>query len=399
MTAAGLVVGGVDPHADTIHVAAVTVVGKVIGDAEFDTTTAGYRRAVAFLTSHGEVQRVGVEGAASYGAGITRALTSAGIEVVEVDRPTRSARRRTGKSDKLDAYHAARSVLAERTSPIKDSTLDGLRALNLARRSAVKAKTAAGNQIKSILIMAPGPVRAKFAGLTTEQLVVALLRCRGFYAEPIVADTMVALRILAQRHRDLTTQIEWLTARIEPQVAAINPALIAAPGVGPVVAVQLLITAGSNPDRLRDEASFAALCGVAPVPASSGKTQRYRLSRGGDRQANHALHRIALVRMSHDSTTIAYVHRQSDAGRSKKEILRKLKRAISREIYRLLTKPDVTSVPDWTDLRPTRQTKKITLQTVADHFGVWPAHISTIERGRRRDDDLAARYRAWLEAA
>jgi transposase len=399
MTAAGHVVGGVDPHADTIHVAAVTGVGKVIGDAEFDTTIAGYRRAIAFLTSHGEVQRVGVEGAAGYGAGITRALTAAGIDVVEVDRPTRSARRRKGKSDQLDAYHAARSVLAERTSPIKDSTLDGLRALNLARRSAVKAKTAAGNQMKSILIMAPGPVRARFAGLTTEQLIIALLRCRGLYADPIVADTMAALRILAQRHRDLTTQIEWLTARIEPQVTAINPALIAAPGVGPVVAVQLLITAGNNPDRLHNEGSFAALCGAAPVPASSGKTHRYRLSRGGDRQANHALHRIALVRMSHDSTTIAYVRRQTDAGRGKKEILRKLKRAISREIYRLLTKPASTPVPDWTDLRPIRQTKNITLQTVADHFGVWPAHISTIERGQRRDDDLATRYRAWLQAA
>lgn len=397
MTVPVQVVGGVDPHADTIHVAVITMVGKVVGDAEFATTGGGYRRAIAFLTSHGDVQQVGVEGAASYGAGITRALTDAGIEVVEVDRPTRSARRRKGKSDQLDAYHAARAVLAERTSPIKDPTLDGLRALNLARRSAVKAKTAASNQIKSILVMAPEPVRAKFAGLSTDQLIAALARCRGLYADPVVADTVVALRMLAQRHRDLTAQIETLTARIEPQVTAINPGLMAAIGVGPTVAVQLLITAGNNPDRLHDEASFAALCGVAPVPASSGKTRRYRLSRGGDRQANHALHRIALARMSHDPTTIAYVRRHTDAGRSKKEILRKLKRAISREIYRHLTRP--CPVPQWADLRPARQAKNITLQTVADHFGVWPAHISTIERGRRRDDDLANRYRTWLAAA
>lgn len=397
MTVPVQVVGGVDPHADTIHVAVITMVGKVVGDAEFATTGGGYRRAIAFLTSHGDVQQVGVEGAASYGAGITRALTDAGIEVVEVDRPTRSARRRKGKSDQLDAYHAARAVLAERTSPIKDPTLDGLRALNLARRSAVKAKTAASNQIKSILVMAPEPVRAKFAGLSTDQLIAALARCRGLYADPVVADTVVALRMLAQRHRDLTAQIETLTARIEPQVTAINPGLMAAIGVGPTVAVQLLITAGNNPDRLHDEASFAALCGVAPVPASSGKTRRYRLSRGGDRQANHALHRIALARMSHDPTTIAYVRRHTDAGRSKKEILRKLKRAISREVYRLLTRP--CPVPQWADLRPARQARNITLQTVADHFGVWPAHISTIERGRRRDDDLANRYRTWLAAA
>lgn len=165
-------------------------------------------------------------------------------------------------------------MLAERTSPIKDPTLDGLRALNLARCSAVKAKTAASNQIKSILIMAPDPVRARFAGLTTDQLINTLRRSRGLCADPVVADTVVALRILAHRHHDLTCEIEMLTARIEPQATAINPALMAAPGVGPTVAVQLLITAKNDPDRLHDEASFAALCGVAPVPASSGKTQR-----------------------------------------------------------------------------------------------------------------------------
>ena len=240
-------------------------------------------------------------------------------------------------------------------------------------------------------------MRARFAGLSTDQLVTAVLRCRGLYADPVVADTVMALRMLAQRHRDLTAQIEFLTARIEPQVSAANPALVATKGVGPTVAVQLLITAGNNPDRLISEQSFAALCGAAPVPASSGKTRRYRLSRGGDRQANHALHRIALARMAHDPTTIAYVRRHTDAGRSKKEILRKLKRAISREIYRLLTRP--CPVPEWADLRPARQAKNVTLQTVADHFGVWPAHISRIERGLRRDDDLSIRYRTWLAAA
>lgn len=359
MAAAVQVVGGVDPHADTIHVAAVTAVGKVIGDAEFPTTSAGYRRAVAFLASCGEVIRVGVEGAAGYGAGISRALAAAGIAVVEVERPTRSARRRAGKSDQLDAYHAARAVLAERSSPVKDPALDGLRALQAARRSAAKARTAAGNQIKSLLVSAPEPVRAKFRRLTTQRLVSALLRCRGLYVDPIIADTMVALRMLAERHRDLTRQIETLTARIDPLVTTFNPALRTTFGIGPAVAAQLLITAGNNPDRLVSEASFAALCGVAPVPASSGKTRRFRLSRGGDRRANHAVHRIALVRMSQDPTTRTYVRRQLDRGRSKKEILRLLKRAIVRQIYRLLTRP--CPVPAWNDLRPTREAKGITL--------------------------------------
>lgn len=390
-------VGGVDPHADTIHVAAVTEVGKTIGDAEFPATPKGYRRALQFLTSCGVVLRVGVEGAASYGAGITRALTEAGIDAVEVDRPTRDARRRAGKSDQLDAYHAARAVLAERSSPIKDPALDGLRALQAARRSAVKARTAAGNQIKSILITGPEPVRARFRGLSTPQIVAALLRCRGFYADPVVFDILIALKTLAGRHRDLSRQIEALTARIDPLTTTINPALRAAFGVGPDSAAQLLITAGNNPDRLISEASFAALCGAAPVPASSGKTRRYRLSRGGDRRANHAVHQIALVRMSHDPTTRSYVRRQTDQGRSSKEILRQLKRAIIREIYRLLTRP--CPVPLWRDLRPTREAKHITLTTVAEHFGVWPATISNLERGRRRDDQLATNYRAWLAAA
>jgi transposase len=397
MAAAVQVVGGVDPHADTLHVAALTTIGKVIGDAEFPTTTAGYRRAIRFLTRHGEVIRVGVEGAGSYGAGISRALRQAAIGVVEVERPTRSARRRAGKSDRLDAYHAARAVLAERTSPVKDSALDGLRALQAAYRSAVKARTAAINQITSVLVAAPEPVRAKFRGLTGDRLLVVLLRCRGFYADPIVADTMVALRILAERHRGLTRQIETLTSRMDPVVTAHNPALRAAFGVGPVVAAQLVITAGNNPDRLASETSFAALCGVAPVPASSGKTRRYRLSRGGDRRANHAVHRIALVRMSHDPTTRSYVQRQLDRGRSKKEILRQLKRAIVREIYHHLTQP--SPVPIWDDLRPAREAHHITLTAAADHFGVWPDTISRLERGLRRDDDLTTSYRAWLAAA
>jgi transposase len=396
MAAAVHVVGGVDPHADTIHVAVVTVVGKVVGDAEFPTTADGYRHAIAFLHSIGEVERIGVEGAAGYGAGITRALAAAGIAVVEVERPTRSARRRAGKSDPLDAYHAARSVLAGRTSPVKDPAIDGLRALHLARRSAVKARTAAANQMKAILIMAPEPVRARFRGLSTDQLVPAVLRCRGFHADPTTANTLTALKILAERHRDLGAQIATLTGRIDPLVTAANPALRAAFGVGPDVAAQLLVTAGLNPERLTSEPSFAALCGVAPVPASSGKTRRYRLSRGGDRHANSAVHRIALVRMAHHQPTIDYVHRQTNRGRSNKEILRMLKRAICREIYRHLTRP--LPVPDWTDLRPTREAKDITLTVAAAQFNIWPSVLSRLERGLHRNDKLAQRYQTWLAA-
>ena len=157
---------------------------------------------------------------------------------------------------------------------------------------------------------------------------------------------------------------------------------------------QLIITAGTNPQRLRSEASFAMLTGVAPIPASSGKTSRHRLSRGGDRAANNALYRIALVRMAHDQRTRDYVTRQTAAGRSKKEILRMLKRAIAREMFKHLTAP--SPIDDYSDLRPARRATNITLTAVADHFGVWPNDISRLERGLKRDDTLAATYRQWL---
>ena len=246
--------------------------------------------------------------------------------------------------------------------------------------------------------MAPDPVRAKFRGLTTDAAGVRAAPLPRLLRRPDHGRHHArAQAMLAERHRDLGRQITTLTARIDPLVT--TPTRRSGPrsGSGPMCAAQLLITAGNNSDRLVSEASFAALCGVAPVPASSGKTRRYRLSRGGDRRANHAVHTIALVRMSHDPTTRAYISRQLDRGRSNKEILRILKRAICREIYRHLTRP--CPVPRWDDLRPARQAKGITLTAVANHFGVWPATISTLERGLRRDDQLTTTYRTWLAAA
>jgi hypothetical protein len=201
----------------------------------------------------------------------------------------------------------------------------------------------------------------------------------------------------AQRILFLEDQDRTLTAELDRLVTAINPALRAAYGVEPDTAAQLIITAGTNPHRLHNEAAFAMLCGTAPIPASSGKTHRHRLSRGGDRAANNALHRIALVRMSSDERTRAYVKAQLAKGRSKLDILRLLKRAIARETFRMLTQP--CAVDDYSDLRPARQAKNITLATVADHFGLWPNDISRLERGLKRNDTLADTYRAWLTAA
>jgi transposase len=399
LTECTLIVAGADTHADTIHVAAVTMTGAAIGDREFRTTRPGYAAAIRFLTSLGQVERIGVEGTASYGAGFTRALTAAGIEVVEVTRAVKSTRRLKGKSDPLDAYSAARTALAgDGLATPKDDATSGLRALHIARRSAIKHRTAAINQIKAMLVSAPDAVREKYRESTTLRLIEAIARCRpDAQSDPWAQSVLTAAKMLAQRVQFLEAQAEALEAQIDVLVRAANPGLRAAYGVGSDTAAQLLITAGANPHRLHSEAAFAALCGAAPVPASSGKTNRHRLCRGGDRAANNALFRIALVRMSHHQPTKSYVQRQSALGHTRMEILRKLKRAIAREIFKLLTQQ--IPVPEYTDLRPARQAKNITVTAAANHFGIWPTVISRIERGLQRDDAFADTYRNWLQAA
>ena len=399
LTESTLIVAGADTHADTLHVAAISMTGAALGDREFPTTRTGYATAIRFLTSWGQIERIGVEGTASYGAGFTRALSTAGIEVVEVTRAVKSTRRLKGKSDPLDAYSAARTALTgDGLATPKDDATSGLRALHIARRSAIKHRTAVINQIKARLISAPDMVREKYRASTTLKMIEALARCRpDAQAEPWAQSVLVAAKMLAQRVQFLETQVESLQAQIDAIVTEANPGLRAAYGVGSDTAAQLLITAGANPHRLHSEAAFAALCGAAPVPASSGKTNRHRLSRGGDRAANNALHRIALVRMSHHQPTKDYVQRQLALGHNRMEILRKLKRAIAREIFKLLTRQ--IAVPEYADLRPARQAKNITVTAAANHFGIWPTVISRIERGLQRDDTFADTYRNWLRAA
>ncbi|HNM92560.1 MAG TPA: IS110 family transposase [Mycobacterium sp.] len=391
------VVIGIDTHLDTIHVAAITDTGQLLSDAEFCTNPTAYWAAICWARSFGEILAVGVEGTGSYGAGITQALQVNDIHVVEVTRSDRSARRRQGKSDPLDAYSAARTVLAGHGLAVpKDPHTGALKALLVARRGAIKARTAAVNQIKDLLVTAPAELRERYRRYpTTMRLVQALARCRpNAHEDATAASVLFACRALAQRIEFLERQDRDLSAEIDTLTTALNPALRAAYGVGPDTAAQLLITAGTNTHRLRSEAAFAMLAGVAPIPASSGKTTRHRLSRGGDRAANNALHHIALVRWSHDRRTRDYVDRQLAAGRSKKDILRLLKRAIAREMFRHLTSQ--CPIDDYSDLRPARQARNITLTAAADHFSVWPNTISRLERGLKRDDTLAANYRLWL---
>jgi transposase len=333
---------GVDTHRD-VHVAAVVDhTGRLLGTQVFPASTRGYVALVTWAERFGPVERVGVEGTGTYGAGLTRFVRAYGVEVVEVDRPDRSLRRRQGKSDPIDAQAAARATLAgvaATTPKTREGQVEMIRVLRVARRGAMKARVAAAEQLYGVLYSAPEELRQPLLGLKTKALVQVCAAMRPGSLTSTTAATKTALRVLARRWQQLQAELTQLDAQLQELVSAVAPALVALPGVGVDTAGQLLVTAGDNPQRLRGEAAFAHLCGVAPIPASSGRTHRYRLNRGGDRQANHALWRIALVRMRCHPPTRAYVERRTKQGLSKLDIMRCLKRYIAREVYHQLTSP------------------------------------------------------------
>jgi transposase len=334
------VFGGVDTHDQTHTVAAVDATGQLLGHAAFPATTAGYRRLLGWLQRLGVVVKVGVEGTGSYGAGLARFLSAAGVVLVEVDRPNRQTRRRQGKTDPVDAEAAARAALAGTaagTPKTRTGPVEAIRVLRVARRGAVKARTATLNTLVQTVITAPEPLREHLAGLRGNKLVKATAALRpsrdpAALADPIQA-TKLALRRLAQRCRQLDAEIAAADEDLHTLITATAPGLLDQYGVGTEVAGQLLVTAGDNPDRLHTEASFAALCGTSPVAVSSGRTDRHRLNRGGDRHANSALYTVAIVRMSHHHpATHNYLTRSRAQGRTTKETIRCLKRYIAREL-------------------------------------------------------------------
>jgi transposase len=345
-TAIGEVAGGVDTHQDTHTAAVVDPVGRVLGTEQFPATAAGYAALLSWMRRFGVLGRVGVEGTGVYGAGLARLLHDEGVEVIEVDRPDRKARRFQGKSDPIDAIAAAKTALAgERagTPKQRDGRIEALRNLRVARRSAVDQRADAQRQIKALIVTAPDELRGRLRGLGARQLIATCANLRpdrGGACCPATA-AKIALRSLARRHQRLSAEIADLDELLEPLVAAINPRLVAAGGVGTDVAGQLLVTAGHNHDRLRSEAAFAMLCGAAPIPASSGKTNRHRLNRGGDRHANAALYRVVLCRLRWDPRTRAYAERRTKDGLAKKEIIRCLKRYVARELYQIITSNDL----------------------------------------------------------
>ena len=331
------VIGGVDIHKD-VHVAAVLdELGRLLSTATFATTTVGYRDLYRWLCRHGEILAVGVEGCGSWGAGLSRHLRARGVNVIEVNRPNRQTRRRKGKTDTVDAESAARAVLAGDANAIPksgDGPIEAVRQLRIARSGAMKARTAAANQMHSITDTAPEPIRAQLRVLTTRQRAVTVSRYRAGDVLTPAGASKRALVAVGRRWLALTDEIADLDRAIKTVLDTIAAPLLERHGVGYETAATLLIAAGDNPERIGSESSFAALCGSSPVPVSSGKTNRHRLNLAGDRHANSALWTIAMVRIrSKHQPTITYLERRTTDGLSKRDIIRCIKRYIAREIY------------------------------------------------------------------
>lgn len=339
-----IVIGGVDCHLDQHHAVALDTHGQRLGDHAFPATRQGYQHLLAWLQHFGCLQAVGVESTGSYGAGLTRVLLGAGVHVLEVNQVHRPLRRQRGKTDALDAEGAARQVLSgEATGVPKDTTgsVEAIRQLRVVRASAVKARTAALAQLGELIATAPAELREHLTTQARRSVRARVKTCSRLQVDlvrlhqPLQA-AKLALRSVSQRILVLETEISTFDQHLTSLVRSVAPRTSALLGVGNITAAQLLLTAGQNAQRIHTEAAFAHLCGVAPVPASSGKTTRHRLNIGGDRQANAALYLIAVCRLRYCERTRAYAARRTAEGCSKREILRCLKRYIARELFHTL---------------------------------------------------------------
>ena len=353
------VIVGVDTHRDEHVAVAIDCLGAWLGQRRLPAASGGYEGLHCWASGLGlgdniHVVAFGIEG--TTGSEVTepelarskvralrslaRFLAGRGHTIIEVNRPDRSTRRRLGKSDPVDAEMAARSVLAGVARDYPKSGLDSvemIRMLKVVKDSAIKARTQAINQIKALIVTAPSELRHELVSLDVPRLVARCARFRpGHLATPAGA-AKYSLRLLARRHGQLTSEIEGVNDELLRLTAETAPALVELFGIGPDTAATLLVTAGGNPERLRSEAAFAALCGVNPVPASSGRTNRHRLNRGGARQANAALYRIVLVRLRYHEQTKEYMCRRTGEGMTKPEVIRCLKRYVARQVYSILS--------------------------------------------------------------
>lgn len=382
---------GVDTHKDTHTLALVDPLGRVIGTWEFPTGEEGYRQLERAIGDSSVP--VGVEGTGSYGAGLTRHLRERGYVVREVIRPKREQRRR-GKSDPIDAIAAARNVAAEVGAEPKEfeGAADDVRWLMSVREQLVRHMTAIVNGVKAMLVKAPDAVRRAYEGMGVEAMMKKLAASRPKDA------CRRSLKMMAERWVEANEQAESLKAEIRGLVMGSYPALIGAPGVDAITAARLIMAAGSNPGRMKSEAAFSMLCGTSPIPASSGKTNgRHRLNRGGDRQANRAIHEIARARMASDGRTRGYIARKVSEGMSKKEAARCLCRFIAREMFKRMTGPQ-DPLPEGSALAARRKELGMTQKALAEAVGLTAGKLRDAEQGRVVDGERLRAIEAALES-
>jgi transposase len=343
-TIARTITGGVDTHLDVHVAAALDERGALLGTESFPTTPRGYMALLDWLEAFGSVGLVGVEGTGSYGAGLTRHLHRQGISVVEVDRPNRQKRRRQGKSDTLDAVSAARAAQggdANGSAKTRTGNVEAMRVLRVARSSARRSRTQAINQMRSLISTAPDELRSELRDLSIYKVLELASAYRHTGRTDVMGVTKLTLRTLARRALSLEDEVKEIDRLLKTLVAETAPELVAIDGVGTDVASALLVAAGDNPERLKNEATFAKLCGVSPLDASSGKNERHRLNHSGDRQANSALWHIVFTRMVNDPRTKHYIERRMKDGKTKKEAMRCLKRYVAREVFAQLPRSEL----------------------------------------------------------
>lgn len=365
---------GVDTHKDTNTLALLDPLCRVIGTWEFPTGEAGYAQLEGAIGD--PAVPVGVEGTGSYGAGLTAHLKAAGYDVYEMIRPKKAQRRR-GKSDPIDAIAAARNLAAGEGLPVKElaGAADSVRWLMTVREQLVRHMTAMVNCAKAMLVRAPDRVRRECEGMGTEAMMARLAASRPRDA------CRRSMKMLAKRWIEARGEADALEEEIRGLIVEAYPALIGAEGVSAITAARLVVAAGSNPGRMKSEAAFSMLCGTSPIPASSGKTSgRHRLNRGGDRQANRAIHEIVRARMAFDGRTQDYIARKVSEGMTKKEAIRCLCRFVAREAFKLMTGPQ-EPLPDGRALASRRKGLGLTQAAVGDALGMAPGTVSRLERG------------------
>jgi len=399
MNESEMVVAGVDTHKHFHVLSVLDGLGRKITTGSFTADADGYEQLAKTIGDPNRCIGVGVEGTASYGAGLTRHLQSRGYLVHEVLRPARPKRRKgKDKNDTVDAERAARDVLADTglsTPKAQDGWVAAVRPLLTVRQTHVKASTMAINTIKNQLITGPESLRSLFRGKTGKPLMTALLEASD-REDMIENAALQALKSLASLWLDAKRRADDLERQINALMEENAPALLDIYCCGTIDGAILAVSAGDNPDRMKSARSLAALWGTPPVELTSGQTVRHRLNRGGDRQANSALYRIIVSRMKYDEETIRYVKKRKSEGKSDKEIIRCLKNYLVNRIYRALLNPMDTPVLPET-LAPRRKALGLSQSAVARSLGVSATTVGSLERKVYRNGKLAKRYADLLE--